>query len=91
MNPVAKRVSQTGRTAAAVATTVGAKAAKKVALAADTMLIKLGAAAKKRRRARRAKAALKTAGKVALVVGAGAMTAYAGQRVLARSKGRKKR
>jgi len=88
MRPVAKRVRQTGRTAATYAGTVGRKAAKQVALAADQMLMKLGEAAKKRQRARRSKAALKTAGKVALVVGAGAVTALAGRKVLARVNGR---
>jgi hypothetical protein len=88
MSPVDKRVKKGGRTAAAMASEVGKKAAKRVALAADTMLMKLGDAAKRRQRARRTRAALKTAGKVALVVGAGAVTAIAGRRVLARVNGR---
>jgi hypothetical protein len=88
MSPVDKRIKKGGRTAAALATDVGKKAARKVALAADTMFVKLGEAAKRRQRVRRAKAALKTAGKVALVVGAGAMTAFAGKSVLARVNGR---
>jgi hypothetical protein len=93
MSPVDKRVKKGARTAAALATDVGKKAAKRVVLAADTMLMKLGEAAKRRQRVRRTKAALKTAGKVALVVGAGAMTAFAGKSVLERvnSRGRKRR
>jgi hypothetical protein len=89
--PIAKRVRQTGRTAAVLATVAGKKAAKQVALAADAMLIKLGAAAKRRQRARKAKSALKTAGKLALVVGAGAVTAYAGKQALARVNGQGKK
>ncbi|HEV8613175.1 MAG TPA: hypothetical protein VGQ73_06670 [Gemmatimonadales bacterium] len=45
MSPVDKRVKKGARTAAALATDVGKKAAKKVVLAADTMLMKLGEAA----------------------------------------------
>ena len=88
MRSVEQRVRKGGRTAAALATDVGKQAARRVALAADTMLVKLGKAAKKRQRTRKAKAALKTVGKVALVVGAGAVTAVAGKAVLARVNGR---
>ncbi len=60
----------------------------KVADAADSVLIRAGEAAKKRHQARKPKSALRTAGKVALVIGAGAATAYAGRTVLARVNGR---
>lgn len=88
MPSIRTRMKTGGKTAAALATEVGKKAAKQAALAADTMLMKLGAAAKRRQRARKAKAGLKTAGKLALVLGAGAVTAYAGKRMLARANGR---
>jgi hypothetical protein len=91
MHTVEKRVRQGGRTAAALATAMGKKAVKKVTLATDTMLMKLGDAAKKRQRARKTKAALKTAGKVALVLGAGAVTAFAGKSALARANGRSRK
>ena len=91
MSSVETRARAGGRKAAALATDVGKKAAKRVALAADTMFVKLGEAAKKRQRARKAKSALKTAGKVALVVGAGAVTALAGKSVLARMNGRSRK
>jgi thiamine pyrophosphate-dependent acetolactate synthase large subunit-like protein len=91
MRDVQTRVKRGGKAAAALATDVGKKAAKKVALAADTMFVKLGEAAKKRQRARKAKSALKTAGKVALVVGAGVATAFAGKSMLARANGRGKK
>jgi predicted house-cleaning NTP pyrophosphatase (Maf/HAM1 superfamily) len=87
MRSIDNRVKETGRGAAALATEVGRKAAKRVAVAADTMMVKLGEAAKKRQRARTAKSALKTAGKVALVVGAGVATAFAGKSMLARANG----
>ena len=87
MPTVDKRVKKTGRTAAAMATDVGRKAAKRVALATDTMLVKLGEAAKKRQRARKAKSALKTAGKIALVLGATAATAIGARAVMARTNG----
>ena len=91
MTTTETRMKKGGRRAAALATDVGKKAAKRVALAADTMFVKLGEAAKKRQRARKAKSALKTAGKVALVVGAGAVTAFAGKSVLARMNGRSRK
>ena len=91
MSTVQTRARKTGRTAAALASDAGKRAAKKVALAADTMLVKLGEAAKKRQRARKAKSALKTAGKVALVVGAGAVTAFAGKSMLSRANGRSRK
>ncbi|HEY9383827.1 MAG TPA: hypothetical protein VIP80_09925 [Gemmatimonadales bacterium] len=88
MKSMETRAKKAGRGAAALATDVGKKAAKRVALAADTMFVKLGEAAKKRQRARKTKSALKTAGKLALVVGAGAVTAFAGKSMLARANGR---
>ena len=87
MPTVDKRVKRTGRTAATVATEAGKQAVKRVALAADTMLVKLGDAAKKRQRARKAKSALKTAGKVALVLGATAATAIGARAVMGRANG----
>ena len=91
MRDVKTQVKKSGRTAAALATDVGKKAAKRVALAADTMFVKLGEAAKKRQRARKAKSALKTAGKVALVLGAGAATAIGARSVMARVNGRNRK
>jgi predicted house-cleaning NTP pyrophosphatase (Maf/HAM1 superfamily) len=91
MRDVQTRVKRGGKAAAELATDVGKKAAKKVALAADTMLVRLGEAAKKRQRARKAKSALKTAGKAALVLGAGAVAAFAGKSMLARANGRGKK
>lgn len=55
-----------------------------VADATDSMLIRAGEAARKRHQVRHAKSGWRTAGKVALVLGAGAATAYAGRTVLAR-------
>lgn len=91
MRDVQTRVKRGGKAAAALATDVGKKAAKRVALAADTMFVKLGEAAKKRQRARKAKSALKTAGKVALVLGAGAATAIGARAVMARANGRSRK
>ena len=91
MRSVETQVRKGGRTAAALASDVGKKAAKKVVVAADSMIVKLGEAAKKRQRARKAKSALKTAGKVALVVGAGTATVLAGRAVFARANGKSKR
>ena len=91
MNSLRKRVKAGGKTAAGIAATLGKNAAKQAALAADTMLMKLGEAAKQRQRARKVKAGLKKAGKVALVLGAGAVTAYAGKRMLDRANGRSRR
>ncbi|MGQ0704487.1 MAG: hypothetical protein ACT4PM_15340 [Gemmatimonadales bacterium] len=61
---------------------------RKVADATDSVLIRAGEAARKRSRARHAKSGWRTAGKVALVLGAGAATAYAGRTVLARVNAR---
>jgi hypothetical protein len=91
MTTVRKRVRLGSKAAAVVAVAAGKRAARQLAQAADAMLLKLGDAARQRRRARRARAALKTAGKVALVVGAGAATAYAGKSVLARANGKRRR
>jgi predicted house-cleaning NTP pyrophosphatase (Maf/HAM1 superfamily) len=88
MRSVENRVKKGGRTAAALASDVGKKAAEKVVLAADSMIVKLGEAAKKRQRARKTKSALKTAGKVALMVGAGTATVLAGRAVLSRANGK---
>lgn len=55
-----------------------------VADATDSMLIRAGEAARKRHQARQSKSGWRTAGKVALVLGAGAATAYAGRTVLTR-------
>ncbi len=67
------------------------RAVRKMADAADDVLIRAGAAAKHRKAARRSQSALRTAGKVALVIGAGAATAFAGKKVLARMNGTKRR
>ena len=93
MRDVKTRVKEGGRAAATVASDLGKKAVKQVALAADDLMVKLGDAAKRRQRARKAKSALKTAGKVALVIGAGAATAIGARRVLAgtNSRGRKRK
>ncbi len=91
MRSVDKRVKRTGRRAAALATEYGKKAAKRAAAAADSMIVKLGDAAKKRQRARKAKSALKTAGKVALVLGAGAATVFGARRVMSGTNGDRKR
>ena len=91
MSTVETRARKTGRTAAALASAAGKRAAKKVALATDSMLVKLGEAAKKRQRARKGKSALKTAGKVALMVGAGAVTAFAGKSMLSRANGKSRK
>jgi hypothetical protein len=55
------------------------------------VIMKLGEAAKKRQRARKAKSALKTAGKVALVLGAGAATVLGARRVMSGTNGGRKR
>jgi len=93
MRDVESRVKKGTQTATEFAVDVGKKAAKKVALVTDSMLVKLGDSAKKRQRSRRTKSALKTAGKVALVIGAGAATAIGARRILARnnSRGRKRK
>lgn len=93
MASVKNRVRKGSRKAAAVASVAGKRAAGTMVRAADKMIVKLGEAAKKRQRARKAKSALKTAGKVALVLGAGAATMFAGKSVLARvnARGRKRR
>lgn len=93
MRDVKTRVKEGGRAAATVASDLGKKAVKQVALAADDLMVKLGDAAKRRRRARKAKSALKTVGKVALVVGAGTATVIGARRVLAanNSRGRKRK
>ena len=57
------------RVAAAVATVAGKKAARKLALAGDDALVRLGEAARRRQRARQGKAMLKSVGKAALVTG----------------------
>ena len=57
------------KTAAAAVTVAGRKAASKLALVGDETLVKMGDAARRRRRARTTKAVLKGVGKAALVTG----------------------
>jgi len=57
--------------------------AKQVADQTDRFLVRTGESARKRLKARN-RSALRTAGKVALVLGAGAATAYAGRAIAGR-------
>ena len=57
--------------------------AKQVADSTDRFLVKTGQSARKRLKARN-RSALRTVGKVALVLGAGAATAYAGRAIAGR-------
>lgn len=66
------------------------RVARKVADKTDSLLVKAGDSARKRLRSRN-HSAMKTAGKVALVIGAGAATAYAGRAIASRVNGRKKK
>lgn len=61
---------------------------RKVADRTDTLLVRAGESAKKRLRSRN-HSGMKTVGKLALVLGAGAATAYAGRAVVRRVNGRK--
>lgn len=88
MASVKTRAKKGGKAAAAAAKTMGTKAAKTAAAATDSMLVRIGDAAKKRQRARKAKSALKTAGKAVLLLGAGVATAFAGKKALARRNGK---
>lgn len=64
-----KKIEAGLKTAAAAAAVAGRKAASKLALVGDETLVKLGDAARRRRRARTTKAVLKGVGKAALVTG----------------------
>jgi hypothetical protein len=75
-----KRVKAAAALAGAAATAAGKKAADRLVVKADDVLARVGDAARKRRRARTAKSALKTVGKLALVTGAGVATVYAVRR-----------
>lgn len=75
-----KKVEAGIKMAAAAVTLASKKAARKLALAGDDTLVKLGDAARRRRRARTSKSVLKTVGTVALVTGA----VVAGRAVLKR-------
>jgi hypothetical protein len=61
--------------------------AKQVADSTDRFLARTGDSARKRLKARN-RSALRTAGKVALVLGAGAATAYAGRAIAGRANSR---
>jgi hypothetical protein len=65
-----KQVEAGIKTAVAAVKVAGKKAARQLALAGDETLVKMGDAAKRRRRARTTKSVLKTVGKAALVTGA---------------------
>jgi predicted house-cleaning NTP pyrophosphatase (Maf/HAM1 superfamily) len=86
-----KRVKAAATVAGAAASTAGKKVADRLVLKADEVLAKVGDAAHKRQRRRTAKSALKTAGKLALVTGAGVATVYAGRAVIRRKNGKKSR
>jgi hypothetical protein len=60
--------------------------AKQVADSTDRFLARTGDSARKRLKARN-RSALRTVGKVALVIGAGAATAYAGRAIAGRVNG----
>lgn len=62
--------------------------AKQVADSTDRFLARTGDSARKRLKARN-RSALRTAGKVALVLGVGAATAYAGREIAGRVSGGK--
>ncbi len=61
---------------------------RKVADKTDSFLVKAGNSARKRLKARNG-SAMRTVGKVALVLGAGAATAYAGRAIATRVNGAK--
>ena len=65
-----KKVEAGLRMAAAAVKTAGTKAARKLALVGDDALVKLGDAARRRKRARTGRGVLKTVGAAALVTGA---------------------
>jgi hypothetical protein len=69
-----KLTRETIKRAAARARTDGTKLARDAAVVVDAALVTAGQAAKRRQRKRAVKAALMTAGKVALVAGAAAAT-----------------
>src|SRR5687767_1702087 len=77
-----KKIEAGLKTAAAAAAVAGRKAASKLALVGDETLVKLGDAARRRRRARTTKAVLKGVGKAALVTG----VVVAGRAALKRGK-----
>ena len=83
MKVTRKKVEAGIRMATAAVAVAGKKTARKLALAGDESLVKLGQAARRRQRARTAKAVLKGVGKAALVTG----VVVAGRAAL---KGRKK-
>ncbi len=69
--PIKRKKVEAGiKMAAAAVTVAGKKAARKLALAGDDTLVKLGNAARRRQRARTTKSVLKSVGKLALVAGA---------------------
>jgi hypothetical protein len=66
------------------ARTAGKSAARQIVAAADAVLVEAGHAAKRRQRNRAVKAALKVAGKAAVIAGAAAATVVAVRAVRAR-------
>lgn len=68
---------------------ISKRAAKRMMLAADEMLVEAGRAAKQRQRARALKAAAKAVGRLALMAGATAATTVAA-RAVARRNARQK-
>ncbi len=66
-----------------------ARAAKNLADSTDRFLMRAGQSAEKRMKARN-RSRVKTVGKVALMVGAGAATAYAGRALAGRLNGKSK-
>ncbi len=84
-----KRVKAAATVATAAAGVAGKKIANRLILEADELLARAGDAAHRRQRRRSAKSALKTAGKLALVTGAGVATVYAGRAIIRRRTGKK--
>src|SRR5688500_14371497 len=79
---IKRKKIEAGLKTAAAAAVAGRKAASKLALVGDETLVKLGDAARRRRRARTTKAVLKGVGKAALVTG----VVVAGRAALKRGK-----
>ncbi len=88
MKTTTKRKIATGaKMAVAAASVAGRKAVSRIAEATDEVLVKAGAAARKRQSARTTKSVLKKAGKVALITGAAAVTAVGVRAAIRRRKG----
>lgn len=78
--PTKARVKK--QAAAAVAAMASSKVMKRLAVVADDLMVRAGTAAKRRRRARATKAALKTAGKIALVASTAGAAVIAGRSMM---------